>query len=163
MLGAASVAGLLAVLRHLGTNDAAGARPQVRADRQAADRLPWARVHRPRLGEGPSRAVQAAGLHDRLWTTLELLYENQGVENTGWVTDPLLRLVLDSSGLEPAAVLGQVDDPRVNARIAGAQRLGVPGTPFFSLGRTGGTLDTLRVTSLEPPEFEAAIAKVLSA
>jgi hypothetical protein len=89
------------------------------------------------------------------------------LENTGWVTDPLLRLVLDSSGLEPAAVLRQVDDPRVNARIAGAQqeaqRLGVPGTPFFSLGRTGGTLNTLRVTSLESPEFEAAIAKVLRA
>jgi protein-disulfide isomerase len=113
------------------------------------------------------RAVQAAGLHDRLWTALELLYDNQGVENTGWVTEPLLRLVLDTAGLEPAAVLRQVDEPLVSSRIASAareaQQLGVPGTPFFRLGPTGRTLTTLTVTSLDPPEFEAAIAKVLGA
>jgi protein-disulfide isomerase len=111
------------------------------------------------------RAAQAAGLSNRLWTVVELLYENQGTENTGWVTKPLLSQILDVAGLEPASVLQHLDDPRVQARIDAAQResqtVGVPGTPFFTVGRTGGPQTPLQVRSLASPEFETAIAKAL--
>jgi len=37
----------------------------------------------------------------------------------------------------------------------------VPGTPFFTIGRTRGVQTPLQVQSLDPSEFEAAIAKAL--
>ena len=39
------------------------------------------------------RAAYAAGLQSRLWNVIDLLYRNQGPENSGWVTDGLLRAV----------------------------------------------------------------------
>jgi protein-disulfide isomerase len=111
------------------------------------------------------RAAHAAGLSNRLWTVVELLYENQGAENTGWVTSPLLHRVFDVAGLEPALALRQLADPRVTARIESArqesQRVGVPGTPYFTIGRTRGPQAALQLRSLDAPEFEAAIARTL--
>ena len=110
-------------------------------------------------------AAEAAGLSNRLWTVVELLYENQGTENTGWVTKPLLSRILDVAGLEPALVFQHVAGARVQARIDAArqesQTLGVPGTPFFTIGRTRGAQAPLQVQSLDPPEFETAIAQAL--
>src|SRR5262249_48898922 len=36
------------------------------------------------------RAVVAAGAQNRLWNMVDLLYRNQGTENTGWVTNGLI-------------------------------------------------------------------------
>jgi protein-disulfide isomerase len=122
------------------------------------------------LGPDSRKALnvaQAAGLGSRLWNVVELLYENQGVENTGWVSDGLLRGVVESAGLEPAIVLRQASDPRVAHQVAlaaqEARTLGVPGTPFFTIGRTGAAQSALQVQSLAPPEFVAAIQKALAA
>src|SRR5262245_29513110 len=46
------------------------------------------------LGEDSATALQttvAAGEQNKLWHVSELLFHNQGDENTGWVTDSLLR------------------------------------------------------------------------
>jgi protein-disulfide isomerase len=107
------------------------------------------------------RVAQAAGLENRLWNVIELLYENQGVENTGWVTDPLLRRVVLASGADVATVFSRTDRPRIDAEMRRAQQdateLGVPGTPYFAIGRTGQSLRRLEVRSLDPAEFESAI------
>jgi hypothetical protein len=83
----------------------------------------------------------------------------------GWVTKPLLSQILDVAGLEPASVFQHFADTRVQARIDAArqesQTLGVPGTPFFTIGRTHGAQTSLQVRSLDPPEFETAIAQAL--
>ena len=45
------------------------------------------------LGEDSVTALQAAvsaGMQDKLWNVGELLFHNQGAENSGWVTDDLL-------------------------------------------------------------------------
>ena len=39
------------------------------------------------------RYVTAAGQQDRLWNVSELIYRNQGTENSGWVTNAFLRSV----------------------------------------------------------------------
>lgn len=39
------------------------------------------------------RAPYAPGLQGRLWNFVDLLYRNQGAENSGWVTDALLRSI----------------------------------------------------------------------
>lgn len=87
-------------------------------------------------------AVLAAGVQDRLWNFAELLYHNQGRENSGWVTEDLLRSIARQiAGLDfhrwladrrsPGIVAARTDAARA------AQRLGVPGTPAFFVTRRG--------------------------
>jgi protein-disulfide isomerase len=113
------------------------------------------------------RTALAAGRQDRLWEVLELLYANQGAENAGWVTEDLLaRLTASAPGLDPEQVVADRESSGVNAQMAEAQAQAqaskVRGTPAFEIGRTGGTLRPLEVTSLEPAQFGAAIESVLA-
>ena len=53
------------------------------------------------LGPDSERALRfalAAGLQDRLWHVVDLLYRYQGRENGGWVTDQLLRSIREQRG-----------------------------------------------------------------
>jgi protein-disulfide isomerase len=113
------------------------------------------------------RTVLAAGRQDRLWQALELLYANQGAENGGWVTEDLLaRLTASVPGLDPEQVVADSESSGVDAQMAEAQAQAqasnVRGTPAFEIGSTGGALRPLHVTSLESPQFGAAIESVLA-
>ena len=68
------------------------ARRRVRPAREAADRVPGNGLHRAGVGDG-ARAALAAGEQDKLWHVVDLLYHNQGHENSGWLNDETLRLV----------------------------------------------------------------------
>ena len=71
------------------------------------------------------RAVYAAGLQDHLWQCLDLLYKSQGGENTGWVTDDLLRSVGASiPGFDTEKMLADMSSPEVDAAIAAARPAG---------------------------------------
>lgn len=113
------------------------------------------------------RTVLAAGRQDRLWQALELLYANQGAENAGWATEDLLaRLTASVPGLDPEQVVADSESSGVDAQMAEAQAQAqasnVRGTPAFEIGRTGGALRPLHVTSLESAQFGAAIESVLA-
>ena len=43
-----------------------------------------------RTPEAALRTALAAGRQDQLWQAVELLYANQGAENSGWVTEDLI-------------------------------------------------------------------------
>jgi protein-disulfide isomerase len=113
------------------------------------------------------RAALAAGEQEKLWNVVDLIYANQGPENGGWVTEDFLRSVgaavpgLDVDrmidGSDSAEVTAALDD----AAVAG-QRDGVTATPTFLLGKTGGELSRLEITSLGPEEFRAAIDQLLA-
>ncbi len=111
------------------------------------------------------RTALAAGSQGRFWHVVELLYENQGVENSGWVTDDLLRRVGTAvPALSVERMLGgrydaSIDQAR-SAALAAAQQDGVNGTPFFSVGRTGGAVRPL--ASNDPRALRAAIDALLS-
>lgn len=115
--------------------------------------------------ESALRTALAAGQRNRLWNVVELLYVNQGQENSGWVTEGLLTGILRSAGLEPEAVLGArtsaVVDQQVARAAAQAQAANVRGTPSFELGRTGDSLQLLAPGSLEPGPVQAAIDRLL--
>ena len=113
------------------------------------------------------RTVLAAGRQERLWHAVELLYANQGAENAGWVTEDLIsRLTASVPGLRPEQVAADRQSSAVDAAIAKAdaqaRASSVRGTPAFELGRTGGALRTLEVTSLELAQFGAAIDALLA-
>jgi protein-disulfide isomerase len=108
------------------------------------------------------RAVYAAGLQGHLWEVLDLLYKSQGGENSGWVTDDLLRSVGASiPGFDTNKMLADMSSPEVDAAIAAAdqqaQKAGVNSTPTFFAGPTGGTLQHIDVTALTPAAFEPTL------
>jgi protein-disulfide isomerase len=116
--------------------------------------------------EKAARAALAAGLQDRLWNVVELLYVNQGGENTGWVSDELLAALGPSiPGLDVEQMLGDMDAEAVDEGLAEAQaaadRDGVEGTPTFLAGPAGGPLRELELTSLEPEPFAEALDAAL--
>ena len=91
------------------------------------------------------RTALAAGRQDRLWHVVELLYANQGAENSGWVTDDLIATLTASvPGLHPEQVAADRQSAAVDAEIAKAQAharaANVRGTPAFEIGRTGRAL-----------------------
>jgi protein-disulfide isomerase len=113
--------------------------------------------------EKAARFVEAAGLQDRLWNAVELLYAEQGRENSGWVTDELLRRVGTAiPGLDVRRALRDMDSPAVVARLRAADALArrhrVQSTPTFLVGRRGGALRTVDVNGL-PAAVDAALAR----
>ena len=98
------------------------------------------------LGEDSVTALQAAvsaGIQDKQWNVGELLYHNQGAENSGWVTDDLLR---DIGASVPGLDVDAMMDGRESAEVADAmgeaqadaQAAGITGTPSFEITKRGG-------------------------
>ncbi len=112
------------------------------------------------------RAALAAGEQDRLWDVVHGLFRLQGAENSGWVTEDVLRSfdgpVVDAqrmlAGTQSAWVERQLAEARTAASLAQ-----VPGTPFFQAGPTGGALARLEVDSLEPDAFRRELDRLLAA
>ncbi len=112
------------------------------------------------------RATYAAGLQNKLWNFVDLLYRNQGAENSGWVTDALLRAAAQAvPGLDPGTMLAARQTPEVDNALAATQQQAtsarVSSTPSFFAGPTGGTLNRIGVTSLTPPQFRTALDALL--
>ncbi len=113
------------------------------------------------------QATLAAGRQDKFWYYVELLYANQGAENSGWVTEDLLgKIAASVPGLDSQQLAADRNLPAIGAEMAKAsaqaQAAGVRGTPSFELGPTGGPLHSLQVTSLAPPQFRDAIEAELA-
>jgi protein-disulfide isomerase len=113
-------------------------------------------------------AVLAAALQNRGWNVLDELYRRQGPENSGWVTDALLRQVAGRiPGLSFARMIGQSESPTVEAQLRLAARAardaGVRGTPSFLVGPTGGPFHSVALSSLSAealrPALDAALAR----
>lgn len=112
------------------------------------------------------RATYAAGLQGRLWNFLDLLYRNQGPENSGWVTDDLLRAAGRAvQGLDVGAMIAARQTPEVDNAIAATEQQAssarVNSTPTFFAGPTGGTLQHLGVSELKPQAFRPTLDALL--
>jgi protein-disulfide isomerase len=121
------------------------------------------------IGQDSEEALRfalAAGEQGKLWNVVDLLYENQGGENEGWVTDDLLTAVGRAvPGLDVERALAERSGAAVDAELAEAETAasesGISGTPSFAVGRTGGTLRVLELDSLDAqslrPELDALL------
>jgi protein-disulfide isomerase len=85
------------------------------------------------------RAIYAAGQQNKLWNVAAGLYAAQGAENSGWITDALIRQVAAAAGANAGTVLADASMRAVTAQLARAAREadadGVRGTPTFILQR----------------------------
>ncbi len=111
--------------------------------------------------ESGLRTVLAASSQNRLWQMVDILYRNQGAENSGWLSDALLRQVGAAvSGLSIERMIserpGSSVDSLVQKAAGQAQNDGVNGTPTLFAGPSGGTLQ--RVDS-----SAAALARAVDA
>lgn len=83
-------------------------------------------------------AALAAGKQDRGWNFIELFYRNQGIENSGFVTDEYLTALAEAVGVEDIPRWDEErDSPELRHEVeettSEAEKLGVNGTPYFGI------------------------------
>ena len=113
------------------------------------------------------RFALAAGRQGKLWQVVELLYANQGAENSDWVTEDLLREIGDAvPGLDVERALRDTSSPEVERQMTAARdlqaRLGINSTPAFVAARRGGSLAPIQVTSLDASGIRPALDTLLA-
>jgi protein-disulfide isomerase len=122
------------------------------------------------IGEDSVTAAQmalAAGEQGKLWNAIELMYRNQGGENTGWVSDEFIAALGRSiPGLDADQMLADAsgDGPQsaIEAAAAEADEKGIDSTPSFLLGPTGGQLERVTPSSLDADGLREQIESLLN-
>ena len=114
-------------------------------------------------------AALAAGKQNKMWQYIELFYNQQGEESSGYVTEKFLQGIAQQI---PGLNLAQWTSDRNNATLSNqvatdaqlANNEGFRGTPSFLIGKTGGQLSKFEYTSLtDPSSFNEAIDKLAKA
>jgi protein-disulfide isomerase len=116
------------------------------------------------------RFLLAAAEQNRLWQLQEALYRYQGRENSGWVTDDLVReLAAKIGGLDVGKLFADADSTSIRNEADGAEEksgdelaryVNPPGTPTFLVQIDGQQPYYIRV-ALDPADFRAALDDAL--
>jgi protein-disulfide isomerase len=109
-------------------------------------------------------AALAAGRQDKLWNLVEIFYDEQREEGTGYVTDAYLEGIAGQvAGLDLARWASDRHDPELARDIAGdeqaAEGAGLRGTPSFLIGASAETMESFSPS--EPGSFDTAIELLL--
>jgi protein-disulfide isomerase len=112
------------------------------------------------------RAAAAAAQQNRLWNFVDLMYLNQGEENSGYVTSTYLQRLLEAvPGLNVPAALSAAVTPAADTALLQANdfasRDGIDETPSFLVGRGAGPLRAFQPASLTAAPFMAAFDALL--
>jgi len=113
-----------------------------------------------------ARMAYALGEQDHLWQFIDLMYRNQGLENSSYVTDTYLSALAGASGpVDVVRALSERGSPTVQSQIDQAQTLAqqlhLQSTPAFLLSRTGASPQPFSPASLEPESFSGPLDKLL--
>jgi protein-disulfide isomerase len=114
-------------------------------------------------------AALAAGKQGKMWQYIELFYNQQGEESSGYVNEKYLQgLAQQVPGLNLTQWTTDRNNAALNNQLAtdaqAANNAGFNGTPSFLVGKTGGKMEKLEYTSLtDPASFNEAIEKLLKA
>jgi protein-disulfide isomerase len=111
-------------------------------------------------------ATIAAGDQNRLFNFAQLLFANQGTENTGWLDDAMVTAAAASiPGLDVPRLLEASGSERTATQAAGfddqATRDGVDSTPTILVGKSGESLHNVTLTS--PTNTESVTAAIQAA
>jgi protein-disulfide isomerase len=111
------------------------------------------------------RFALAAGEQGKLWNLAEALYRNQGAENSGWLTEDLVRrLASDIPGLDVDRLLSDAERPAIVEEASGAaakaSAAGIQGTPTFLVRIGESTPYLIQVASVDG--MRAALDDALS-
>jgi protein-disulfide isomerase len=113
-----------------------------------------------------ARAAEAAGKQNKLWNFIDVFYNNQGEERSGYVTDAFLKKIGGAAGVDTQKMLSDRQSPEVDQQIAEAQQeaqqAGVNSTPTFLIQKQGGVARKVSQSAFDPNEFSKAIDQALS-
>jgi protein-disulfide isomerase len=111
------------------------------------------------------RAIYGASPQDKLWNMVDALYANQGAENSGWITDEVIRKSAQQAGADAAKIFAHMSTPAVTAQLTRAAKQAaadqVQGTPTFVVEHPPALSQHLALTSLEPAAFAASLSAAL--
>jgi protein-disulfide isomerase len=124
-------------------------------------------VYQPYLIIGPDskpamKAVLAAGEQNRFWNYLQLFYENQGEENSGYVTDDFLTNIANAAGVSDIEAWNESRnsstwDAVIAKGTTDAEGFGFNGTPSLV---AQGPKGTQTINGFGLSEIQAAIQQV---
>jgi protein-disulfide isomerase len=111
------------------------------------------------------RYLLAAGEQDKLWNLAVALYRNQGDENSGWLTESLVRrLAAEIPGLDADRLVTDAEQPDIvdeaSSAAPKASAAGIRGTPTFLVKIGDGTPYLIQVASVD--QMRAALDDALS-
>jgi protein-disulfide isomerase len=114
-----------------------------------------------------AQVALAAGKQGYGWNAVDLMYRNQGGENTGWISSDFIAALGKSiPGLDADQMLDDMASDEVRQAIddaaADAQEKDIDSTPSFLLGPTGGELERVRPDSLGPEGLRDQIEALLN-
>ncbi|HWF54391.1 MAG TPA: thioredoxin domain-containing protein [Solirubrobacteraceae bacterium] len=112
-------------------------------------------------------AAAAAAEQNKLWNFVDLLYLNQGEENSGYVTSSYVHRLFDAvPNLNIPAAVNASHTAAAGAALTStnttATRAGVSATPSFLIGRAGGPLRLFQPSTLTAAPFAAEFNTLLS-
>jgi protein-disulfide isomerase len=149
---------------------AEGALPTIvsRYVRRGQVRLVFRSLHL--IGDDSLRAARmaaAVGEQNHLWEFIDLMYRNQGAENSSYVTDRYLQALAGAiPGVNVSLALRQRSSAAATAQIAQAAEQAaqwhIEGTPSFLLSRTGGAAHVLTPADLSSASFSEALDQALT-
>jgi hypothetical protein len=101
-----------------------------------------------------------------MWELADLVYRNQGRENSGYMTPLYIRRIAAAvPGLDPGVVIQMSGSPQVGATLLenarAARTAAITGTPGFRLGRTGGVLTPFGQGPTDAPAFLQRLASAI--
>jgi protein-disulfide isomerase len=116
--------------------------------------------------EEAARMAHAAGLQNKLFQFVDLVYRNQGIEETGWVDDAYLRRVGDAVGLDVERAMSARSGEAVTAELDEAdvqgKQLKVESTPWFVLTKGTGEPKRFEGDTSNAAAFTAALEDAIA-
>jgi protein-disulfide isomerase len=112
-----------------------------------------------------ARAAEAAGKQNKLWNFIDVFYNNQGAERSGYVTDPFVSKIATAAGVDAKKMLADRSAPDVDQQIAEAQQqaqtAGVNSTPTFLIQKGSAAPKKVSQSAFDPGQFSQAIDAAL--
>ena len=113
-----------------------------------------------------ARAVVAAGAQNKTWDMQHLFYENQGTENTGYVTDKFIENLAKGAGVDYEKLKADMSAPFVEQELGDAQQqaqqFGINSTPSFMIQVGNGKPQKLDYNDFKLEEFSGPIDEALA-
>jgi protein-disulfide isomerase len=111
------------------------------------------------------QAASAAAKQNKLWNFADVLYYNQGEENSGYVTPQFIDRINKAAGVDSAeadafAKTSASQEP-LGAANTLANQYGVNSTPTILVGKRGGTLKAVDAAATDVGAYKSAIDALL--
>jgi protein-disulfide isomerase len=111
------------------------------------------------------RAAAAAAQQNKLWNFADVLYYNQGEENSGYVTQDFIDRMNKAAGVDSAEADAFAKSAASQEPLGAANTLanqhGVNATPTILVGKRGGELKAVDADATDVSAYKSAIDAVL--